>query len=254
MAARQLLSPTRIGFFGILLRDSFYFDAIVIIIFLDFSKFLSKGFCQHSPDVIRNLQRFPPPPPTSSSSFVLAGFFAIWMRKVVAFISGLKLHVGFSAGFFVESFMGPTTRDPLRDSLWLTPLLEILFATGFLASKEGDFLCAAVSLLVSVCFMFEVGFSGDSLRFFGNRQPWPLWSPESIAESINKCTQQIERDEIKAGASSMASLPPLMLWESQESYPSPFLQDAAIPEKKNSGKMKRQSIKKKSNVEMAGIT
>ena len=57
MAARQLLSPTRIGFFGILLRDSFYFDAIVIIIFLDFSKFLSKGFCQHSPDVIRNLQR-----------------------------------------------------------------------------------------------------------------------------------------------------------------------------------------------------
>ena len=52
----------------------------------------------------------------------------------------------------------------------------------------------------------------------------------------------------------MASLPPLMLWESQESYPSPFLQDAAIPEKKNSGKMKRQSIKKKSNVEMAGIT
>ena len=160
------------------------------------------------------------------------------MRKVVAFISGLKLHVGFSAGFFVESFMGPTTRDPLRDSLWLTPLLEILFATGFLASKEGDFLCAAVSLLVSVCFMFEVGFSGDSLRFFGNRQPWPLWSPESIAESINKCTQQIERDEIKAGASSMASLPPLMLWESQESYPSPFLQDAAIPEKKNS-KMKQ---------------
>ena len=63
MAARQLLSPTRIGFFGILLRDSFYFDAIVIIIFLDFSTFLSKGFCQHSPDVIRNLQRFPPPPP-----------------------------------------------------------------------------------------------------------------------------------------------------------------------------------------------
>ena len=174
MAARQLLSPTRIGFFGILLQDSFYFDAIVIIIFLDFSKFLSKGFCQHSPDVIRNLQRFPPPPPHLLLLICPCGIFRDLNEKSCCFHFRVKTACGIlgrllrgiiygaynqgsSAGFFVtDSFV--------RDSL----------CHGIFGIKRGRFpLCCRQPSRIS---LFHVW--GGILRRF----PQILW--ESAAVTI----------------------------------------------------------------------